>query len=535
MLSLSAHPLASLYSFFPGTKEVPLPHFSEDDGDGKDNMNEGLLLIDAKGRVLGSDIGFTSLLRYAPGEIQGKRYARLFTQAQLQSRAPELALLLAEREGCHVGPVWRQRKGGKAVPLQSRIEVLRNGANAVGGYLEFLEDAENASEPPATTREGEAILLLERKKEGFPRIALAGCDVSWITGWPLAELVGKAWDFLFSEGGNGRGGSGDGETRAALVGAVLGGLPGQGRMKVRRKDGGVVSVFCRIAPLDGGTKQATRMILRLSLLSAPAEAPSRTTEPALISPQMAGGLANEFNNLLTIIMGQSAMVGLDSDCAKAPRLQRIESSILRAASLARHLLLIGRGEGSPAALSEMDIAPRGEGRPIEEPREEGVPFFQELLAGKGRTGSVSKSPGEGNPAAPTEKTEADPGVWPRGTETILIVDDNAPIRRLLSASLRTLGYRVIEVGDRDAALAVIQRDSGIDLLVADVFLPAGSGQEVVHRFRQSHARAAVLYISGYALNPQIEGIVKDEAFLSKPFTPLSLARKIRELLGPRKD
>ncbi len=497
---------ARLCSLLPGSKheEEPLPRFSESTLAGS---REGLLFIDAKGRVAGADPGIATLLHYGPEELHGKRYTRLFTPAQVQSQAPELAFFLANKEGRHVGPVWRQQKGGDVVPLQSRLEALRNGEGSVCGYLEGLEAAPKGTEPAATTSDGEAVLILERQhKDRFPKIALAGCDVSWITGWPLAEVVGKEWDFLFS--------SLDGETRATLVGAVLGGLPGQGRGRIRRKDGGIVAVFCRILPLDSGTKQAARAIMKFSLL------PSHELDGAENSPAVSdeGRLANEFNNLLTVIMGQSTLSELDENGEGTPRLKRIESSILKAASLARHLLELRRVQADGA----LDVRSRKEGED-DRKAEEGVPFFQEWLQGN-----------EAAPTAPAEKpSEAQAADWPTGTETILLVDDNTTIRRLLSASLRTLGYRVIEVGDQEMALAVIQSDAPIDLLVADVVLPSGGGEEIAARFREHRGSARVLYISGYLQNNAHVGeVVRDEAFLPKPFTPLGLARKIREVLGP---
>ncbi|SDU19709.1 CheY chemotaxis protein or a CheY-like REC (receiver) domain [Verrucomicrobium sp. GAS474] len=516
-----------------------MPYFSKLDSVSRpDPQRKGILLIDAKGRIAGADSGFSSLLRYDEGEIVGKRYTRLFTPMQIESRAPEIAFFLANKEGCHVGPVWRQQKGENLVPLHSRMEALRDGEGTVGSYLECLQpQPETGSEPAAIACAGEALLLLERKpKERFPRITLAGCDVPWITGWPVSELIGKEWDFLFTDadGSNdpaaadlGRNGL-EGETRAILVGAVLGGLSGEGKGRIRRKDGGQVSVFCRIVPLDAGTKPTTRMVMQLSLLPSRPEEGGKSTPLSEVA-EVADSIANEFNNLL-FMMGESAEATMASAGVKPSRFKHIESSIHRAAALARHLMMIGK-EGAVSCLDSEtapEADPESQGPSESSSRDAGtpggrVPFFPEWSA---------PAPGSGGKGSAGTPQSQEGGAWPKGTETILIVDDNAPMRRLLAASLRTLGYRVIEVGDRDAAVSVIRGSSPIDLLVADMVLPSGSGRDVAAQYRKTHEHGAVLYISGYSQIPKVEEGEREEAFLSKPFTPLCLARKIREILGP---
>jgi two-component system, cell cycle sensor histidine kinase and response regulator CckA len=190
------------------------------------------------------------------------------------------------------------------------------------------------------------------------------------------------------------------------------------------------------------------------------------------------------------------------------------------------------------------------------------PFFTSKDAGKG-TGLglstvygivkqsngfiwVDSSPGEGasfkiffpriampaNHVAP-EKTESPVESMPGGTETVLLVEDEAQIRRVAVEVLSLLGYKVLEASDGVQALqlAGLMKEP-IHLLLTDVMMPKMNGQDVANKMKDSHPESSVLFMSGYT-NDIIasEGILeKDTNFLGKPFTPRTLALKVREVL-----
>jgi PAS domain S-box-containing protein len=125
---------------------------------------------------------------------------------------------------------------------------------------------------------------------------------------------------------------------------------------------------------------------------------------------------------------------------------------------------------------------------------------------------------------------------PGGQETILLVEDEKPVRSLAVSILRAQGYNVLEAGDGEEALAVVQgREKEIDLLVSDVVMPRMGGKELAERLHASHPELVVLLCSGYAedviANPG--AIEQAFTFLPKPFTPSGLSRKIRDLLDGR--
>jgi len=122
---------------------------------------------------------------------------------------------------------------------------------------------------------------------------------------------------------------------------------------------------------------------------------------------------------------------------------------------------------------------------------------------------------------------------PGGSETLLVVEDQAEVRRLTEKVLRSRGYAVLVAADGPEALRLAEQHTGsIDLLVADVVMPQMSGHEVGRLLTAARPQLKVLYLSGYADESIVHHgvLVPGLAFLQKPFTPDGLARKVRELL-----
>lgn len=121
----------------------------------------------------------------------------------------------------------------------------------------------------------------------------------------------------------------------------------------------------------------------------------------------------------------------------------------------------------------------------------------------------------------------------RGTETVLVVEDEHAVRSLTTLVLRETGYQVIEACDGESALRMAERHNGvIDLLVTDVVMPGLGGRQIAERLSQRRPEMRVLYLSGYMDDAVVrQGVLHDEVnFLQKPFMPAMLAQKIREVL-----
>jgi PAS domain S-box-containing protein len=137
----------------------------------------------------------------------------------------------------------------------------------------------------------------------------------------------------------------------------------------------------------------------------------------------------------------------------------------------------------------------------------------------------------------TADASADPDTLPEGTESILIVEDEAAVRRLAASVLRGAGYQVQEARDAVEALSIIDAKQPFDLVVTDVIMPKMSGKELYDKIRVIAPRIKVLFMSGYTDDALAHhGVLGPElSFLEKPFSPAGLARKVREIIDSSKS
>ncbi len=125
----------------------------------------------------------------------------------------------------------------------------------------------------------------------------------------------------------------------------------------------------------------------------------------------------------------------------------------------------------------------------------------------------------------------------RGTETVLLVEDDKAVRTITRISLQSQGYTVVEASDGLAGLQQAETYPGeIHLLISDVVMPEMGGRQLLTEVRKHRPDLRVLFMSGYTDDAVLlHGVVEaTDAFIQKPFTPLSLARKVREVIdAPR--
>ncbi len=124
----------------------------------------------------------------------------------------------------------------------------------------------------------------------------------------------------------------------------------------------------------------------------------------------------------------------------------------------------------------------------------------------------------------------------RGTETVLLVEDEEQVRTVAANILRRAGYNVLEArGAGEALLIEEQHPVRIHLLVTDLVMPKMNGRELAERLQRRRPEIRTLFMSGYTDNAVVTNALLDSdvAFLQKPFTPQSLERKVRHALeGP---
>jgi PAS domain S-box-containing protein len=218
-----------------------------------------------------------------------------------------------------------------------------------------------------------------------------------------------------------------------------------------------------------------------------------------------------------------------------------------------------RPDSRPGQYLQLSVSDTGCGMPPEVQARIFEPFYTTKAAGKGTGlglatvfGIVKQSDGhiEVDSTVGMGTTfriylpavlETDPAPRPEdrasraelGRETILLVEDEEAVRRIVKLTLETQGYTVLEA--RDAHEAVGLADTAtrpIDLLITDVVMPGMNGRILADQLRTRAADLRVLFISGYTDDALVQYGVRESTagFLQKPFSPRGLARKVREVL-----
>jgi CheY-like chemotaxis protein len=136
-------------------------------------------------------------------------------------------------------------------------------------------------------------------------------------------------------------------------------------------------------------------------------------------------------------------------------------------------------------------------------------------------------------AEPMTATAEHRAVAPRGSETILLAEDDESLRALGARVLTALGYKVLVARTGNEALKIVAEYKGhIDLVATDVVMPEMNGSQLVEEVLQARPGIRVLFMSGYTDDEVMRrGVIDGQtAFLQKPFTPDLLAHKVREVL-----
>lgn len=210
----------------------------------------------------------------------------------------------------------------------------------------------------------------------------------------------------------------------------------------------------------------------------------------------------------------------------------------------------------PGDYVEVSVTDTGTGMTAEVKKHLSEPFFTTKERGKG-TGlglatvygivkqhggliEVQSEPGSGTTfsicfkavsaeADPVEKAEI--GIVPGGKETVLIADDEPVVREMAARTLSGYGYTVLRASDGEEALRVFEANRGrVNILLLDVVMPGLGGLEVYTRLRAKEPDVKFLLMSGYSPELLKDIIEAGLDFLAKPFSPVALARRVREVL-----
>jgi two-component system cell cycle sensor histidine kinase/response regulator CckA len=122
----------------------------------------------------------------------------------------------------------------------------------------------------------------------------------------------------------------------------------------------------------------------------------------------------------------------------------------------------------------------------------------------------------------------------RGSGTVLIVDDEEPIREMLKSALSMLGYEVVTAADGEQGLKVFsEKASEIDLVLLDVNMPGMGGPELLREMKGRRPEVKVIIITGYAKGSTTQAMLESGAtgLLVKPFALKMLSYRVAEIIG----
>jgi signal transduction histidine kinase/ActR/RegA family two-component response regulator len=153
--------------------------------------------------------------------------------------------------------------------------------------------------------------------------------------------------------------------------------------------------------------------------------------------------------------------------------------------------------------------------------------------GKGSTFTVFLPRASGNPVRPIVAVAKPLAALAR--ETLLVVEDEAPLRRAVQRNLERIGYRVLAANDGEDALRIAEALDAIDLLMSDVVMPGIDGPELAGRLREKWNDLPVLFVTGYSADrlARSGAVGPHDRVLEKPYNLEELARTIRQMLEAR--
>ena len=141
-------------------------------------------------------------------------------------------------------------------------------------------------------------------------------------------------------------------------------------------------------------------------------------------------------------------------------------------------------------------------------------------------------PLHGAESSPLQQRDFDKGWGRGGSETVLVAEDEGPVRNAVRRILERAGYSVLEAGNGTEALQIFNTSKGVDVVLTDMMMPDMSGSQLAKQIRETAPDIPVLFMSGYTSHSTfLQGLDSGRStFIQKPFTGQALLERVREAL-----
>ncbi len=496
-----------------------------------------IYMLSPEGVVSNWNAGAARIKGYSAEEIVGQHFSRFYTPEDIERGAPARVLQTAREKGSFSAEGWRVRKDGSRFWASVVVDAIHDDEGQLIGFAKVTRDL---------TERREALLELERSREQLFQAQ-------------KMEAVGQLTGGLAHDFNN-------------LLTGITGSLE---LMRTRLAQGRINELERYITAASGSASRAATLTHRLLAFSR-----RQTLEPkAVDANRVITGMEDLIRRTVgpAIKMETVLAVGLWPCFCDA---NYLENAILNLCINARDAMPDGGRLTLETANAWLDdtaarerdmsagqyvalcVSDNGVGMAPDVVARAFDPFFTTKPAGQGTGlglsmiyGFAKQSGGQAriysevgsgttvkiylprHLGAVTDEQVKRPDrprleASARG-ETVLVVDDEAVVRMLVTETLAELGYQALEAADAKAGLKILDSDTDIDLLITDVGLPGGmNGRQMADAARGKRPHLKVLFITGYAENAAVGSghLEPGMHVLSKPFAMEQLAARIRSIV-----
>jgi PAS domain S-box-containing protein len=496
-----------------------------------------IYMIDPDGQVTNWNTGAERIKGYTARDIVGQHFSQFYTPEDRDAGLPAKALNAARQEGRYEAEGWRVRMDGTRFWAGVVIDAIHDDAGELIGFAKVTRDLTERREAQLRLEQSQQLLFQSQKMEAVGQLTggLAHDFNNLLTGisgsLELARMriaqgrIGDVERFIVAA-------EGAASRAAALTHRLL--------------------AFARRQTLDPKPTNANRLVAGMKELIDRTAGPEISVEIALA--QDFWGARCDANQLENAIL--NLCINARDAMADGGRL------IVRTANAWIDVHDARRFDMQAGQYISIAVSDTGTGMPADVRERAFDPFFTTKPTGQGTGLGLSMVYGFAKQSGGQVRIESDIGVgttvliylprdesgaapedpepvaavMPRAEagQTVLIVDDEASVRMLVTEVLNELGYTSIEAADGAAGLRVLESNARIDLLVTDVGLPGGiNGRQMADAARQTRPELKVLFITGYASNVAVGDGRLDRGMhvLTKPFAMEQLALRIKTIIN----
>jgi PAS domain S-box-containing protein len=485
-----------------------------------------IFMLDPKGIVTNWNAGAARIKGYSSEEIVGRHFSQFYTENDRRDRIPERALETARRTGKFEAEGYRVRKDGTRFWASVVIDAIHDGSGELIGFAKITRDLTERKAAEEHLRQSQKMEAVGQLTGGVAH------DFNNL----LTAIIGNLEMIasLLPAGDPGRRYA-EGALRAASRGSRLTEhLLAFSRRQEARLETVSINELLREALVLYQKTVGDGVQLALGL--------EDEIWPCHIDPAQFGAAVLNLAANARDAMGGSGRLTLRTENVTAGG---VDASDLAAGEYVV-LSASDTGCGMSAEVMNRAFEPfyttkevgKGTGLGLSQvygfAKQSGGAARIESKLGQGTTVRVYLPRGNGKVSGDIAATDSLADL-PTAAATILVVEDDEDVREMIVGILSDLGYRTLVATTGPEALAILRRESTVDLLFTDIVMPAGmTGTELARRASQIRPGLKVLLSSGYTREDVQSHPVRGEfPFIAKPYRPTTLSQKLRQVLSGR--